>query len=163
MKKTCKIIKFGTKRTGSVPMPEEQNAGELLTLMSVAEEGTVFFIGTGEQSGFFFIGTKDEFLKYRKYIEKGVKLSRPISKEDKRAEYKPIEKRRVLSTYDRINGEGIVVILEGNERGAFWKREEFRAVYKHYDSIIENSALYGEDYIDKDTVIVPPSQFTTIF
>ena len=51
--------------------------------------------------------------------------------------------------HERINAEGIVMILEGNEEGAFWTREEFKTLYRYYDSFIEISALRRKDYIEK--------------
>lgn len=38
----------------------------------------------------------------------------------------PLRKRLVKMEYNRTQGDGLVVIVQGNESGEFWDREEYR-------------------------------------
>ena len=40
-------------------------------------------------------------------------------------EYKPVKEREVKDHYTRLQRDGIVVAVEGNEAGKFWFRDEY--------------------------------------
>lgn len=68
--------------------------------------------------------------KYRTALED--KLSRlkilyasKMTAEDILKEFKPIQHRKVLDVYPRIQMDGICIIVEGAEQGKYWDREEY--------------------------------------
>lgn len=130
------IEKRNNKQAPAVSMGNTR----LNDVMKKASSGTVFYVGS--HSAFFFIGTRKEYFRYRKYIEKGLKISHSKSKAVKTDDYTPIEKRSVLATYRRFSDKGLAVILEGDESGAFWFREEFRKTYRNYDSRLPGPPIY---------------------
>ena len=44
--------------------------------------------------------------------------------------FKPMRDRLVASSYDRLEGDGIVVIIDGCEGGQFWFADEYEAAKK---------------------------------
>ena len=85
-------------------------------LSKVPDDSRVlFYIGTG--SGFHFIGTKEDYLRDEKRI-KG-KSKRQIAD-------LYLRDRKIKDIYIRIQG-GYAIILEGDEQGAYWTFNEYKA------------------------------------
>lgn len=48
--------------------------------------------------------------------------------------YIPIKEREVLESYPRLQGDGIIVGIEGTESGKFWYKEEYDAALERNSS-----------------------------
>lgn len=99
-----------------------------------ADDKTVF-IGSG--SGYFFVGTCSEFLRDVKKIDEALartqmkrkgrqeKCRRRDDAGGKEREYIPLEERSVVDHYPRLQMDGYSIIVEGEETGRFWTKNEF--------------------------------------
>ena len=116
---------------------DEMRAG-IFPFMGTVDSKTILFIGSS--SGFFFAGTKGEFLRLRDQVENGLYVY--WKKQEARGEsigpFSTLGSRRILSAYKRLSDDGIVVILEGKEPGPYWTREEF---LKTYGRFLEDDAF----------------------
>lgn len=110
---------------------KEMHAG-IFPFMGTVDSETILFIGSS--SGFFFAGTKGEFLRLRDRVENGLYIY--WKKQEARGEsvgpFSPLGSRRIISAYKRLSDDGIVVILEGKDPGPYWTREEFLKTYGQF-------------------------------
>lgn len=109
-------------------LPGEKPNG-LFPFLRAINEGTILFIGSA--SSFFFAGTAEEFFELRERIEDTLKLQwvKANMRDGKDEPFLPLGKRSISSVYERISDDGIIVLLDGVERGSFWTREEFLEAY----------------------------------
>ena len=114
---------------------------KILEYMKKYIPDTVFFVGSG--SSFFFIGTALEFEKEAYLIDSEFikMLQTKESKLKERAEtfpdeyskddldlvskYTPVKDRKIIETYPRLQHDGIVIVVTGNENGKYWFKEEY--------------------------------------
>lgn len=82
-------------------------------------------VGTEEGSSFIFVGTPEEYFSTSaKRRVRGGKMSEtePLDKQ--------IGRRKVIEAYERISEDGVVVIVEGKEKGVYWNKAEYDADVK---------------------------------
>lgn len=155
-----------------VQTASEVRAGDFIMLLEdkVREfENSGIMLHIGSASGFFFIGTAEEFFSIVKKIEKGwktyfndaakaskadymrLKARKPldigllaytaklssldvIAKRyvEKKKNFKPFEKRKVLNSYARIEPNTCAIIVEGDEMGAFSCRAEWEKAERYF-------------------------------
>lgn len=109
-------------------LPGEKPNG-LFPFLRAINKGAILFIGSA--SSFFFAGTAEEFFELRERIEDTLKLQwvKTNMQDGKDEPFLPLGKRSISSVYERISDDGIIVLLDGMERGSFWTREEFLEAY----------------------------------
>lgn len=123
-------------------------------------------IHIGSDTGFFFVGRKDEYYrdidqisqdylqtahkKLKEHLKRIKKLNEDLKKpvvdfaqiktiqgkirtavekaqynEKYISEFEPIPNRKVVEIYNRLQGDGICVVVTGAENGKYWFREEY--------------------------------------
>ena len=114
-------------------------------VMEKASPSDIYHIGA--KSNFFFIGTKDEFFRdigtiEKKYtaavkkmirlFDKGARNSPTIAanKEKlltlkKHLKQPPFRKRTVRDQYERFQGDGHIILVDGEGAGNYWYRSEY--------------------------------------
>lgn len=55
------------------------------------------------------------------YVSKTCKILR---------DFKPMMERTVIEAYERVQGDGIAIIIKGSELGKYWDKEEWDADHK---------------------------------
>lgn len=129
------VITVAGKEYCSLHMAESEGS-DIIRIMEKAGEETLFYVGSG--SAFFFIGTMEDFLRYNSRIASAliVGWETSKSKNEKKKEFIPLEKRKALSLYKRNSDNGMIILVEGEDKGPFWTRGEFQERYKIYDDIL---------------------------
>lgn len=85
--------------------------------------GEILFVGA--KSSYFFIGVKEEFIRNMDRVSVDLMMDTCITQE-KREKFISIRERKVVDIYDRLQGDGTVLILEGDEQGQYWFLEEYQ-------------------------------------
>lgn len=114
--------------------------------IALLPDDVCMYIGSVTGNSFFFIGTKKELDIYGRRVDRDLKEAHKRSYENanrrnntKLAAFWEEQYRNFTSfldklsyePYNRLKRDGIVIITDGFERGHFWDREEFEAVYRH--------------------------------
>ncbi len=98
----------------------------ILDYIKGLDQDKVIFVGS--RTSFFFIGPARIFAEKYDEIEKAEKKKAPRpTRYDNDTDYKyvPIKDRRIKDTYERIENDGHVIILEGRESGNYWFEHEY--------------------------------------
>lgn len=77
------------------------------------------------------VGTKDYLKRVEPIISKIQTIGDYVIKTCKiLKDFEPMMERTVMDAYERVQGDGIAIIIKGSESGKYWDKEEWDANHK---------------------------------
>ena len=107
------------KRNNDVKNVNGVKGMHVLELLNTFDDETVIFVGS--KSAYFYIGTVREFRENIESISTELLL---LSAGRNIRSFVPLYERKVKEVYRRFQGDGISIILYGNEHGSYWTADE---------------------------------------
>ena len=127
------------------------NGCNAVKLISEIDKNTTVFVGSG--SSYFFIGKAETFLKDIAELDFALmgspskKKCTPKARSKPEKVRKPLTERLIVDFFPRFQKDGYAIIIEGNETGGFWTKDEFdyllKKCDKNYAEMMEKARSHG--------------------